>query len=301
MDVNATDNAGVITRGPRVTSKRCQNAVTVFAPFALALSGIASGVVPTWTTAGVFVVCFVLGPIGIGIGLHRYFAHRAFQAHPAVQVVLGILASWAWQGPVIQWVSDHRRHHRFADTGLDPHSPHFVRGRAARTTVGGLFHAHLGWMLSADVSDPRRFAVDAERDRVARFCSRWYWPLALSSLLVPAGLGGMLGGQEEALRCLVWAGALRIVLLQHLTWAIASAGHRYGEKRHDAQDEARNSVALALLLFGEGLHSFHHVYPGLGVNQPEHLDLNGQILQRWERWGWIRHLKRPEAAPSCSS
>ena len=34
------------------------------------------------------------------------------------------------QGPVISWVSDHRKHHAHADEEGDPHSPHVGGGRA---------------------------------------------------------------------------------------------------------------------------------------------------------------------------
>lgn len=292
MDGNASESVGIIASGRAVTSKRRQNLVTIGLPFVVAVLGVVSGVGMTWTTASVFAICFLLGGVGIGIGLHRYFSHRAFQARPALRLALGVLASWAWQGPLCQWVADHRRHHRFADTPLDPHSPHWVAGEPARTSLGGLLHAHLGWMLAGDVSDPGRYAVDVGQDPISSGCSRFYWPLALSSLLLPGVAGYWLGGPAEALRCTVWAGAVRVVLLQHTTWAIASVGHRYGAKVADSKDESRNSVVLAILLFGEGLHSFHHVHPGAGVNEPAGLDLNGWILKGWERWGWITQLKR---------
>ena len=32
-------------------------------------------------------------------------------------------ASMAIQGPVIRWVADHRKHHKFSDRDGDPHSP----------------------------------------------------------------------------------------------------------------------------------------------------------------------------------
>ena len=292
MNGSSTESVGIIATGRAVTSKRWQNLATIGLPCAIALVGVGSGVGVTPTTLAVFGVCFLLGGIGIGIGLHRYYSHRAFRAHPALQFALGTLGSWAWQGSLQQWVADHRRHHRFADTPLDPHSPHWVSGEPPRTAWGGLLHAHLGWMVTGDVSDPARFAADIGRDPIARACSRLYWPLALSSLALPALVGALVGGPSEGLRCFVWAGAVRVVLLQHLTWAIASVGHRYGEKLADSKDEARNSAVLALLLFGEGLHSFHHVHPSAGVNEPARLDLNGWILRQWERWGWVSHLKR---------
>ncbi len=111
-------------------------------------------------------------------------------------------------------------------------------------------------------------------------------------MVLPAGLGAIVGDNSEALSCLVYAGFARVAAVQHLTWAIASVGHRFGEKLPDSKDESRNSKALAVLLLGEGLHSFHHRNPALGVNQPEALDLSGKILQAFESRKWISDLQR---------
>ena len=288
---NAANSVGIIEAGPEVVAKSRLNACTVGLPFAGTLVAIGFADF-TLATFAVFLLFFFAGAVGIGIGLHRYFSHHAFRTSPTLRFVLGVLASWAWQGPVSNWVADHRRHHRFADGPLDPHSPHWLDGEPTPTTLRGLIHAHVGWMLTPDVSDPRRYAADVQHDRISSWCSRYYWPLAGSTLLLPAGLGYAIGGGAEAWNCLMWAGFARVALLQNVTWAIASLGHRFGDKLPESKDEARNSVVLAVLLFGEGLHSFHHVHPGVGVNEPSHLDFNGWILTRLERLGWIWNLKR---------
>lgn len=156
-------------------------------------------------------------------------------------------------------------------------------------------------MVFGDVSDPGRYAADILNEPVSRWCSRLYWPLALSTLALPAALGYVVGGGATAASCLVWAGFARIAAIQHFTWAIASFGHRFGDQLPEAKDEARDNLVLAILLFGEGLHSYHHLNPSLAVNQPESLDLNGKILRYCERRGWIWDLKcEPEPARASS-
>lgn len=291
LKASAAESFGIIERGPRVRSKRLQNSVTVLFPTLAATIGIASGIPLTLTSAALFTVFFVAGGVGAGIGLHRYFSHHAFSTSDRGRMLLGILSSWAWQGNIEQWVADHRRHHRFADTPLDPHSPHWFGHRPARRLTG-LLHAHLGWMLYGDVSDPSKFAADIGNDRVSRLCTRAYWPLALSTLALPAAAGLALGGVAEMASCLVWAGLVRVATIQHFTWAIASAGHSFGSKVPESKDEARDNLILSVLMFGEGLHSFHHANPGVGINQPESLDMNGNILSVMERFGWISELRR---------
>ena len=40
-----------------------------------------------------------------------------------MRATLAVLGSVAVEGPVIEWVATHRKHHRFSDNAGDPHSP----------------------------------------------------------------------------------------------------------------------------------------------------------------------------------
>ena len=52
------------------------------------------------------------------------------------------------QGPLTQWVTDHRKHHAFSDQPGDPHSPHAGREDGALGALRGFVHAHVGWLFS---------------------------------------------------------------------------------------------------------------------------------------------------------
>lgn len=78
----------------------------------------------------VFGIMYVLTGLGVTVGFHRLFTHRSFKTYPAVRGVLGALGSAAIEGPVISWVSDHRKHHAFSDQPGDPHSPTSITARA---------------------------------------------------------------------------------------------------------------------------------------------------------------------------
>ena len=67
---------------------------------------------------------YALSIVGITVGYHRLLTHRAFATHRWVEYTYAILGSLAVEGPVIGWVSDHRKHHAHADEEGDPHSPH---------------------------------------------------------------------------------------------------------------------------------------------------------------------------------
>jgi stearoyl-CoA desaturase (Delta-9 desaturase) len=287
---------GVITAPAPVAANRRLNALSIFVPF----GGLVLGLIgwgwtrPTWTSGGIFLAFFVAETLGLGLGLHRLFTHRAFRIGPAGRGLLAVLGSWGMQGPIDRWVADHRRHHRFTDRAGDPHSPYWVDGEPVRSRLAGLWHAHFGWMLTGLVSDEERYATDIRRDPITRWCSDHYAWLCASSLLTPALLGYALGGGAEAVRSFVWAGCFRVVLLQHLTWSVNSLGHAFGSKVGGSTDESRDNLVFALLLFGEGLHSYHHRYPRAAVNEPRRLDLNGWILLQLERLGLVWDLKRYE-------
>lgn len=293
----APDELGIVSEPAAVAANRRLNALSIFLPLGGAVLGALGMLLrpelrPTAASAAVFLAFFVAETLGLGLGLHRLFSHRAFRIGRAGRALLAVLGSWAMQGPIDRWVADHRRHHRFTDRPGDPHSPYFVDGAAAPSRLAGLWHAHFGWMLSGLVSDEARYAGDVRRDPIARWCSDHYALLCATSLLAPALVGLAIGGAAEAARCFFLAGCGRVVLLQHLTWSVNSLGHAVGSKVPGSTDEARDNVLFALLLFGEGLHSYHHRHPRAAVNEPRRLDLNGWILGRLERAGLVSHLKR---------
>lgn len=285
---------GIVRTGPAVAANRRLNAWSIGLPMAGAVVALLllGPLPPTATTAAVFLVFFLLELLGLGIGIHRYFTHQAFKTGRGLRTLLAVTASWAFQGPIDRWVADHRRHHRFADRRFDPHSPHWIGDDPTPSRGAGLWHAHLGWMIEAHVTDADRYAADIRSDPISGWCSRHYGLLSVSSIGLPAILGFVLGGGAEALRCALWAGFVRVAVLQQLTWSINSIGHSFGRQVEGARDESRDIPFLAVALVGEGLHSFHHRNPTAGVNEPRRLDPSGALLILLERWGWIRDLRR---------
>ena len=93
--------------------------------------------------------------LGVTLGYHRMFTHRAFESSRAFRAAIAVLGSMAVQGSVITWVADHRKHHAFTDQDGDPHSPHL--------SGPGFLGARQG-----PVACPRRLAVrDASAPRNA--------------------------------------------------------------------------------------------------------------------------------------
>jgi stearoyl-CoA desaturase (delta-9 desaturase) len=110
------------------------------------------------------VVLYAITVHGITVGYHRLFTHKAFKPNRAVKVALAVAGSMAVQGPVIRWVADHRKHHKFSDRYGDPHSP-WRYGTSLAALARGFFHAHTGWLFDAEQTPQRQYAPDLMKDR----------------------------------------------------------------------------------------------------------------------------------------
>lgn len=242
-----------------------------------------------WQDLVVLVVTYIPIGMGISVGYHRLFTHRAFKTTPLIRGVVGALGSAALEGPVISWVANHRKHHTFTDRDGDPHSPHVDHGGGVLGTLRGLGHAHMGWLFSHTQRGAKaRYAPDLLKDPVARLVDRtWVLWVALG-LAFPFGLGVALTGTVSGgLTGLLWGGAVRIVLLHHATYSINSLCHRFGRRRFATGDESRNLAWLAPLSFGEAWHNNHHAFPqsaAHGLRRWE-LDPSALVIRALERVG----------------
>ena len=184
-----------------------------------------------WTDIALGVVFYCISGLGISVGYHRYFTHGSFKARTPLRVLLAVAGSLAMQGPVIRWVSDHRRHHAYADKEGDPHSP-WLYGTNAIALVRGFWHAHMGWLFSRDMTNSRRFAPDLLADRLITAVDRLFPLWTAATLLLPALLGGLLTWSwQGAVTGLFWAGLVRVGMLHHVTWSVNSICHMVGHFR----------------------------------------------------------------------
>jgi stearoyl-CoA desaturase (delta-9 desaturase) len=216
-----------------------------------------------WSDIAVFLICYSLTGFGVTIGFHRHLTHRAFKAKRWVRGTLAILGSAAIEGPVISWVADHRKHHAFADIEGDPHSPHVDHGHGLKGALRGLFHAHVGWLfIHTHRGNKERYAPDLMKDPLIRWVDRTFVLWVIAGLAVPFLLGGLIGRSwEAALTGLLWGGAVRMLVVHHVTYSINSLCHFFGRQAFDTGDESRNLAWLAPFTFGEAWHNNHHAFP----------------------------------------
>jgi stearoyl-CoA desaturase (Delta-9 desaturase) len=216
-----------------------------------------------WSDVVVFVIMYLATGLGITVGFHRYFTHRSFKTSRPVRAILAVLGSAAIEGPVISWVADHRKHHTFADQEGDPHSPHVDHGVGWRGAFKGLLHAHVGWLfIHTQRGLRRRYARDLVDDPIVNFVDRKFFVWAIGGILVAFALGWAIGGSLYAgLTGLLWGGAVRMLVVHHVTFSINSLCHFFGRRRFETDDESRNLLWLAPFSFGESWHNNHHAFP----------------------------------------
>ncbi|MDQ3240009.1 MAG: fatty acid desaturase, partial [Actinomycetota bacterium] len=244
--------------------ERSINLIAVTLPFA----AFAVAVALLWNRAVgpldlvLLAVLYVVIALGVTVGYHRLLTHAAFGSPPPVRYALAVLGSMAVQGPVIDWVADHRKHHAHTDEEGDPHSPH-GHGSGFAGMVRGLLYAHMGWLLDTQgQARKRKYAPDLLEDRGMRAINRLFVPLALLGLLVPFALGWAIGGDlRDGLTGLLWGGLVRVFLLHHVTWSINSVCHFFGRRRFATDDHSTNVAWLALPSLGEAWHHNHHAFP----------------------------------------
>jgi stearoyl-CoA desaturase (Delta-9 desaturase) len=289
------------------TAHKVSNIVGVALPFV----GFLAAVALLWDTAvgwrdlAIALVLYGATGLGITVGFHRLLTHRAFDTYRPIRYLFAIFGSMAVQGPVLHWVSDHRKHHAYTDEDGDPHSPHLAGGGVVGA-LRGLWHAHTGWLFEAEGrADPRRYARDLLRDRGMIVIDRLFLGWTALGLLIPFAIGlAVSGSLFGGLTALLWGGLVRIFLLHHVTFSINSLCHFIGARRFRTGDASRNLFWLAPISFGEAWHNNHHAFPtsafhGLRLRE---LDPGGLVIRALERlglaWNVVRVPRERQAAAS---
>jgi stearoyl-CoA desaturase (delta-9 desaturase) len=287
------------TLGGDVQSRKEQIVLGVFiaVPFLAVMVAIpvAWGGWLGWTDLVIALVMYAISGHGVTVGFHRLFTHKAFKPNRLVKVILAIAGSMAIEGPVIRWVADHRKHHKFSDRDGDPHSP-WRYGNNIRALTRGLLYAHTMWLFNPEQTPQRKYAPDLMKDpdivRVSRQFPFW----VAVSLLIPPIAGGLLTmSWTGALTAFFWGSLVRVSLLHHVTWSINSICHTIGERPFVSRDKSSNVWWLAIPSMGESWHNLHHADPTCarhGVLRGQ-VDSSARIIWVLEKIGWVYDVRWP--------
>ncbi|HTS41579.1 MAG TPA: fatty acid desaturase [Xanthobacteraceae bacterium] len=220
-----------------------------------------------WTGVALCIVGnFFFGTLGISIGYHRLFTHRGFTCPRWLECTIAVLGCCSGQEAPAFWVAVHRRHHHHADGPDDPHSP-----------LRGFFWGHVGWLLvKNDVLERQtvidRYARDLRRDPFQSWLiqhDHWIHLFAVSWILLfltgfaaTALMGASIASAAQfGLSLLVWGGAVRTMMVWHMTWFVNSASHLWGYRNYETRDDSRNNIWGGIICNGDGWHNNHHADP----------------------------------------
>ena len=267
-------------------------------PFAAILAAIPVAVLGGWigwTDVAISFVMYAVTGHGITVGFHRYFTHGSFKAKRPLRIGLAIAGSMAIEGPVIRWVADHRKHHKFSDKEGDPHSP-WRYGETLPALMKGLWYAHMGWLFDVEQTSQRQYAPDLLKDHDIVRVSRAFPLLAAASLAIPPLLGGLLtwswqGARDRVL--LGQPGARRPAAPRHLVDQLDLPRHgraavrqpRPGRQRLVARGTVDGRVLAQPAPRRPDVRA-HGVLKG-------QIDSGARVIQLFETCGWAYDVRWP--------
>jgi len=255
-----------------------------------------------------FYILFWMNILGITIGYHRLFTHRAFSCGKNfMRGLLGAGAS-ARQNDCDKWGRNHLIHHERTEiVAQDPHTPH-----------ESFFHAHIGWIWYAYIYPPeiwehKQFSRGLKDNALVQEQKKYYTHVMLGSFIGPF-LGFFLwslwsGGElslwhslGEGFKAFLLCGLLRFVICYHITLSVNSWSHKFGPKpfiniNREGWDKTGDSTDpwyLAFFSSGENLQNIHHLMDFLACYWVDrwHPDFSGAIIVALERIGRFKLLSK---------
>jgi stearoyl-CoA desaturase (delta-9 desaturase) len=188
--------------------------------------------------------------MSVTLFLHRAQAHKAVTFHP---ILSHFFRLWLWltTGMITkQWVSIHRKHHRFSDQEGDPHSP-LVHG------IKNIFFRGVYYYYKAakDPSIVFGYGKGTPNDWMER---KVYTPYSRYGILVMLAINVLLFGW--------WGFAVWVAQMLWIPfWAagvINGIGHWWGYRNGTTRDNSKNILPIGAWIGGEELHNNHHLSPG---------------------------------------
>jgi stearoyl-CoA desaturase (Delta-9 desaturase) len=204
-----------------------------------------------WQTLVLAIITYFIAGLGITVGYHRLFAHRAYEVGPVTRFFILMAGTSAFEGSCLWWSRDHRAHHRYVDTDKDPYN-------AQR----GFFYAHMGWVLQKQdrTKIGKADTVDLDADPLLKWQDRFFLPLAtLTGILIPTCIAGFGWGDWRG--GFFFGSVARSVFVMQSTFCVNSVAHWFGDHTFTDEHTPRDSWFVSLLTLGEGYHNFHHEFP----------------------------------------
>jgi len=192
-----------------------------------------------------------------------YFTHRTFTTNQFLRGVLALLGTLLCQDSVLQWVANHKRHHRHVDIAdKDPHTPRqFGQSRLAILTIG-LWWASMGWKFDRKITVKKIYAGQLTDEPLLKWFDKNFVLISYSGLLLPFFFGFIIGGYELGIKWFAYFGAFRVFVGYFFTeFVVNGLCHAVGSFKFQAKGHSTNLEFLSPLTLGATLHHNHHAFP----------------------------------------
>ena len=195
-----------------------------------------------------FAVYAAFSSMSITMGYHKLFSHATYKTNALIRFILLFFGAATFEQSALKWASQHRQHHQFTDTELDPYS-----------IKKGFWYAHIGWILFWKHRVNYDNVLDLRKSKLVLHQHDQYtiWFL-VAGIGMPMAIGFLIG---HPLGVFIMTVCLRLVLVMHSAFFINSWGHTFGARDYDPKNSAGDHWIGAFLTNGEGYHNFHHRFP----------------------------------------
>lgn len=171
--------------------------------------------------------------LGHSIYAHRHFAHNCYQFSNGIDYIMGFLFLSLNMGSPVEYASIHILHHSFSGSKKDPHDYRRL----------GFIRTFLGFWQESSFNIDKTTAKKFFKKKRARFFHNNYFKIVVPLSIVFAPITAM---------ALVWR--LFSVVVTHLEIGDTS-------KRVLETDSSNNCFWLKPILWGDEMHSNHHIKP----------------------------------------
>jgi len=224
-----------------------------------------TGLIPLYYLWFTFIVWSLVCGLGVAVGYHRVFSHKAHKLPIWKENILLFLGTLSGQGASVFWVALHRGyHHIHTDTKKDIHSP----------VAYDKLTAFIGWQYNITESTNSvnfKYAADLLRKP--------------NHMWVHKNHLKILWGTPLLIAIFNWQFALGVVCLTTMIGVIQDNlvnvfGHYkgiFGYRNFETKDNSHNNLIFGYLAWGQGWHNNHH-------HDPKSFDFGKGISGKWWEW-----------------
>ena len=199
-------------------------------------------VIYTLVVTHITIVCITLY-------LHRGICHSAIEIRP---ILSHFFRFWLWLTTSMRtadWVAIHRKHHAKVETIEDPHSPAFYGIATVLLKGADLYHEEKNNKETID-----KYSKNCPTDWIEEKLYTGRNNLGILLLFITnVILFGVVG-------IIIWSIQMAWTPI-FAAGGINGAGHYFGYRNFDTNDDSTNMSPLALIIGGEELHNNHHAFP----------------------------------------